>query len=93
MPVIYNESINSIIVNSVWVAYSILGFFLHRKGFHKCNWIYGVFHYIILIVQYSTYKFDYVKYIREYMREGTYNINEYNFSAEEMDYELEAYIP
>jgi hypothetical protein len=93
MPVVYNESVNSIIVNCVWIAYSIASYLLHRNGFHKCNWIYGLIHYIILIVQYSTYKFDYVKYIREYMREGKYSINEYNLSAEEFDYELEGYLP
>lgn len=93
MPVIKSEGVNSIILNSVWVVYSILAYMLHRLGFQQCNWIYGCIHYIILIVQYSTYKFDYVKFIREYMREGTFKINEYNISAEEMDYEIKAYLP
>lgn len=50
MPVIYNESVNSLILNSVWIIYSLLAYLLHRKGYHKCNWIYGCIHYIILIV-------------------------------------------
>jgi len=27
------------------------------------------------------------------MREGTFNINEYNISSEEMDYAIKAYLP
>ena len=93
MPVIKSEGVNSLILNSVWIVYSISAYMMHRVGFQKCNWIYGCIHYIILIVQYSTYKFDYVKFIREYLREGTFKINEYNISSEEMDYAIKAYLP
>ena len=85
MPVIKNEGFKSIILNSVWIGYSIVAFLLHRR-IKKCYYLYGLIHYVILIVQYSTYNFDYVNYIREYIREGTYNINEYNMSAEEVDH-------
>jgi hypothetical protein len=93
MPVISGEGGNSIIINTVWIVYSILSYVLHRKGYQKFNWLYGCVHYILLIVQYSIYKFDYVRYIREYLREGTYRVNEYNTSAEEMDYDIKNYIP
>ena len=83
---------NSIILNSVWIFYSILAYILHRR-LQGLYWIYGLIHFVILIVQYSTYNFDYVNYFREYMREGTYKINQYNVSAEELDRELDAYIP
>jgi ABC-type phosphate transport system permease subunit len=33
MPVIKSEGVNSIILNSVWVVYSIVAYMLHRLGF------------------------------------------------------------
>jgi hypothetical protein len=92
MPVIQSEGINSIILNTVWIFYSLTAYVVHRR-LQSMNWIYGLIHYVILIIQYSMYNFDYVNYIREYIREGTYDINQYNVSAEELDRELDAYIP
>jgi len=84
LPVIQSEGMNSIILNTVWIIYSVLAYVLHRR-LHSLYWIYGLIHFVILIIQYSTYNFDYVNYFKEYMREGTYKINQYNVSAEELD--------
>lgn len=92
MPVIMTEGVNSIILNTVWIVYSLAANFLHRR-MKGCEWIYGIIHFVILIIQYSTQNFDYVNYIREYMREGTIDVNQYDFSAEEIDRALDDYIP
>ena len=49
LPIIKTEGINAIILNTVWIVYSLLAYFLHRR-FQQCNWMYGCIHYVILIV-------------------------------------------